>query len=100
MNKYDVGDLVQSTAAFANNNGVATDPTTVVFKHKDPSGNIASFTYGGTASNTALTKLTTGTYALSWTLDEEGLWCYRWEGSGTIQAAEEGMLSVKDSAFS
>jgi hypothetical protein len=100
MNKYDVGDLVQSTAVFANSNGAVTDPTTVIFKHKDPTGNIASFTYAGTGTNTALTKLATGTYSLSWSLDEEGLWHYRWEGSGTIQAAEEGMLTVKDSAFS
>lgn len=99
MNEYDIGDAVRFNANFKNSAGADTDPTVVVFKVKDPSGNAATYTYGGTGSNTLAVKDNTGDYHVDVTLDESGIWHYRWSGTGVLDAAEEAKLRVVDSAF-
>jgi len=75
---------------------VATDPTAVLFKTQDPSGNETTYTFGVDAN---VVKSAVGNYYADWTLDEEGRWFYRWEGTGVVVAAAEHALEVRDSEF-
>jgi hypothetical protein len=99
LNEYDVGDAVRFSANFKNSAGADADPTTVVFKIKDPSGTIGSYTYSGTGTNTILEKDSIGDYHLDFTLDESGVWHYRWYGTGILDVAEEAQIKVRESAF-
>lgn len=94
-NTYNRGQEVRSTVTFAVS-GVATDPTAVLFKTQDPSGNETTYTFGVDAN---VVKSSVGNYYADWTLDEEGRWYYRWEGTGTVIAAAEHALEVRDSEF-
>jgi hypothetical protein len=93
-NNYDEGDLVRLTAAFTVAS-VATDPTTVTLKVKDPSGNVTTYTY----ALAEVTKDSTGNYHKDITIDEPGVWYYRWIGTGTVVAADEARLDVASSEF-
>lgn len=88
---YSEGDLVRCTGTFTNADGDAVDPTAVIFKTKDPSGNITTLTYGVDA---ALVKSATGVYYVDVDVDEAGLWWYRFESTGTGQAAGEDKFTV------
>ena len=91
---YDIGDVVRLTGTFSVD-GVDTDPTTVTLKVKDPSKNVATYTY----ALAELTKSDTGIYYRDISLDEGGIWWYRWEGTGTVESAEEGKFGVSMSEF-
>ena len=95
INSYDQGDLVRCAGAFTDSVPAAIDPTTVLFKFQDPSGNQVTYTYGTDAE---LVKDSTGNYHVDVDADEAGLWYYRFE-SGTEQAAGESRFFVKDSVF-
>lgn len=41
----------------------------------------------------------TSIYYVDLTLNVEGVWHYRFEGAGSLVAADEGYLLVKDSIF-
>lgn len=85
-NIYDIGDLVRITGTFTNSAGVVIDPTTVLFKHKDPSGNKTTLTYG---VDSAVVRTSTGVYYVDLSVDEVGTWYYRWQSTGTGQSAGE-----------
>jgi hypothetical protein len=89
-----VGDLVRITGTFSVA-GVATDPTTVTLKVRTPSGAVSTYTYAGGG----VTKDATGVYRRDVSATEPGRWLYRWEGTGTAEAAEEGSFDVEMSAF-
>jgi hypothetical protein len=92
---YDIGDMIRLSGSFTNSAGTATDPTTVTLKVKDPSGNIDTYTY----ALSEVTKDSTGAYHKDITIDEAGQWYYRFVGTGTVAAAEEGEFEVRDSQF-
>jgi hypothetical protein len=102
IHSYDVGDIVRlgnhstntDTAAFTDASGVATDPTTVTLVLDKPDGTTTTYTYLG---NPALLKETTGRYYVDVALTLAGLWYYRLAGTGTVQAAAEGVLNVRSS---
>jgi hypothetical protein len=96
MGAYDKGDQVRVSATFKNIAGTATDPTTVVAKIKDPSGNVSTYTYGTDAE---LIKDATGMYHIDVDIDERGLWYYRWEATGAVKTAEESTFTVRQSQF-
>jgi hypothetical protein len=93
MNAFDKGDDVIISAVFKDDNGVQVDPSTVTCRIKDPSGNTNVLTGGG------LTHTGTGQYQAVVNADEEGTWQYRFESSGTAQAAEEGEFWIRGSFF-
>ncbi len=76
---YVTGDTVQLTCTFTVDGGSPTAPDTQSLKVKDPSGNVDA-SYGG------FTKPSTGVYSKNLTLDEAGVWHYRWEGSNRSKA--------------
>ena len=89
-----IGDLVRVSATFTVS-GTATDPATVTLKVRDPSGTTTTYTYGAAT----VTKDSTGAYHRDVSATTAGRWLYRWEGTGTAQAAEEAAFDVEPSAF-
>lgn len=95
-NYYDVGDLVHITADFTNQAGSPTDPTAVICKIKTPGGTVTTYTYG---TDPEIVKDSVGSYHLDHIATQEGTYKYRWEGTGAVQAAEDGRFYVDDSDF-
>lgn len=93
---YQRGDLPRITGAFKNSAGTATDPTGVSFKYKKPSIAAVTLVY---LTDNALVKDSTGNYHVDLSITEAGEWYYRWEATGTVQAAEEGQFTVEASAL-
>jgi len=91
---YDVGDLVRCSVECRTLAGVLSDPTTLAFKHKDPSGNVATLTYP-----TGIVKLSTGKFYYDLAIDEGGFWSIRWNATGVVDAAGEKQLTVRATAF-
>lgn len=97
MNAYQVGDLVRITATFTDELGAVKDPTaiTLLVKLRYVIGSTAtSYTYPGT-----ITKDSTGVYHYDFAPTTEGIWDYRWVGTGAVTAAGEGAFNVPDSEF-
>lgn len=90
-NTYDVGDLVRVTGTFTVGS-VATDPTTVTLKVKDPSGNLDTYTY----ALSQVTKSSTGIYYKDLSIDEAGVWRYRFVGTGACVGEEEKWFEVRE----
>lgn len=84
---YDVGDQRRLSVAFADSAGTAADPGTVTFAIRAPSGTVTSYTYGTDAQ---LVKSGTGAYYVDWAIAAPGRYTYRFAGSGTLTAAENG----------
>lgn len=87
-NVYDIGDLVTLSATFKNNAGTLTDPTTVIFRIKDPSGTVTS---------PSPIKDSTGLYHYDLSITLAGTYWYHFEGTGLCQDAEEAYFTVRKS---
>lgn len=94
-NTYDVGDLIRVSAAFTSG-GDAIDPTTVTAKVKAPTGTITTLVYG---VDGGLVKDSAGNYHTDISAAEVGTYAYRFQSTGTGQAAAEGAFRVRESAF-
>ncbi len=93
---YDEGDLVRATAAFTDSGGSALDPDTVTVKYKAPDGTETTKVYGTDAE---VVKDSTGNYHIDISVTAHSTWYYRWESTGTGQAAEEANFLVAKSEF-
>ena len=87
-NSYLVGMLVNLKAVFTDSDGNPVDPDTVVCKVRVP-----------TVSDLALLTIikdSVGVYQSNYSLVDAipGTYLYRWEGTGTVQAAGEGSFRV------
>lgn len=91
MADYEKGDLVRCSAAFTDIDGNYVDPSKVLFRFKDPAGTTTTYTYGADAE---LVKDDTGRYHVDVDVDAEGVWFYRFESTGTGQAAGEDAFTV------
>lgn len=89
---YAIGNLVRCTAEFRDPTGLdaLVDPSTVTFKLKTPTG---------TATTSTPTHDSTGRYHADVNVTEAGTWSYRFESTGTYQAAQEGTFYVEQGAF-
>lgn len=97
LNSYDKGTVVRVSGAFADITGAAVDPSTVAFKFSSPASSaITTYTYGVDA---ALKKASTGNFYVDIAASVAGAWSYRWESTGTAQAAFDGEFLVADSAL-
>ena len=96
VNHYDKGDLVAVEAVFTDRNDALIDPTAVSFKIKDPNGNITTYVFGTDAE---LVRDSLGKYHVDVSPGIDGTWQYRYESTGTGQAAEEGQFQVKRGFF-
>lgn len=94
-NQYYVGSKPRLAGDFKLS-GVYADPTTVTFKMRSPSGTTTTYVYG---TNAELVKSSTGQYYVDFPVTEQGEWWYRFAGTGTVTAASEAFLVVKESHF-
>ncbi len=93
------GDLVKVSGVFTVD-GTATDPTKVTLRLKDPAGVNITATYPTAAGETAITRDATGVY--HYDVDITGItgtYYFRFEGSGSAQAAEESYFTVASGHF-
>ncbi len=90
---FPLGDEIQATATFTSRTtGVASNPTTVVFRLRDPNG-VESVV-------PTVTNPRVGYYMATFTPNWPGIWHSRWEGTGLVQAAIESQFEVRPSVFS
>ncbi len=92
-NFNDVFKLRGSFSVFDTN--VLTDPTTVTFKVRTPSGVTTSYTYAGTT----VTKESTGVFYKNITLSEAGIWACALVGTGTVAKTEWVTIKVRGSEY-
>jgi hypothetical protein len=90
MASYDKGDIVRCHATFYDETDTLVDPDIVTFKVKRPGG--------GTFVETA-ERSSTGLYTAEVAPTTEGVWKYRFEGTGDAAGAAEGSFYVKPGAF-
>ena len=91
MTNYQIGDKVRLTATFTDLDNVATNPTAVILRLRSPDG---------TDTTPTPTNTGAGVYIYDLDLNQSGVWRYRWEGTGTVQAASpDESIKVKSSIF-
>jgi hypothetical protein len=95
-NTYDIGDQVRTSVAFTTTVGTPVDPTAVTFRLRKPSGIISILVYGVDA---AVVKDSVGNYHVDVTVDLQGIFAYRYEGTGAAVAACEGRFVAQNSDF-
>ena len=71
-------------------NGVPTDPTTVTLTVTDPTGVVTT---------PSTTHVSTGTYTANVPCTADGIWTYKWVGTGTATDVVEGTWTVGPSAL-
>lgn len=96
MNEYFIGALVRVAASFANAAGAPADPTIVRAKVKKPSGTVTSYLYG---TDVELVRDGLGAFHLDINVDQAEEWCYRFEGTGAVQAVDENNFTVNAGCF-
>jgi hypothetical protein len=99
MNEYEIGETVRSAAEIKNISQEYTDPGTLVFTVKDPSGNETSYTYG---ADSEVVKTDVGRYYVEVIPDEAGQWYYSFQstspagyGEGTFHVGATLALGVE-----
>lgn len=94
---YDVGDKVRLSAAFTDENEVATDPTTVTVRYRKPDESTVVKVH---VTDAEVVKDSTGNYHIDISVDAAGKWFYRWEGTGTLEAAGDASFVALDPGVS
>ena len=88
------------SAVFKNASAAATDPTTLTFKYRKPDGVVT--TVGPMTLPTVtspVVKDSTGNFHADVTVDQAGLWAYRFEGTGDVAQGEEVEFRVDRTNF-
>lgn len=88
---YQIGDAPRCSAEFRNAAGTLIDPSTVVFKFTTPAGVVTTYTYPAAE----VVKDGVGLYHVDLNANARGIWLYRWESTGTGQAAEQHEFTVE-----
>ncbi len=94
MTDYDNGDLVRAATAFTNSGGSAADPSNITVKYRIGAGVISSYVYGTDAE---VVRDSVGNYHIDILMENPGVYHIRWEGTGTVTAADEDTWIVKQS---
>lgn len=97
MNSYALGAQVKTAVTFTVS-GMATDPTTVQAKIRQPNGTITTYTYG---TDPQLARDSAGVYHVIITTTAGGVWSYRFltGATGPCVAANEAEFFVQFSDF-
>ena len=91
MGRYVRGELVRLSGTFeVGEPPVPTDPTVATLRIREPDGSESSLTYPG-----SLVRDSAGAFHHDLTVDAEGLWAYRFEGTAPALGANEGKLEVR-----
>lgn len=94
LTAWHLGELVRVSGAFRDLAGTLLNPTTVRLKVRTPAGVTTTYTYG---TDVDLVRDSTGNFHFDVNANAVGKWHYRWESSGTGQAAEPGEFVVQSS---
>jgi hypothetical protein len=97
MPQFDIGDGVRFKTDIRDLTGALADPTTLICRIADPSGNVTVYTFGVDAE---LVKDATGQYYVDQVIDEAGLWRYRFEASGNLNSHEEKFIEIREQRVS
>lgn len=88
---YVLGNLVRVTFSVTDADGTPADPGTVTLRVQPHRGTEAVYEYG---TDAIIVKDGVGEYHADVDPDVKGLWHWRWEGNGDVEAAAEGTFSV------
>lgn len=94
MSVYNVGDELHLEVTFADLENTPTDPTTVLFAVKTPTGTTTEYIYG---TDEEVSNPETGVYALDVMVTEAGEWGWKCTGTGAVNAADQGIVRVRRS---
>lgn len=90
MATFDKGQLVRVSAEFQNpSTGADVDPTTVKFDWRVGTGTVTTYTYP-----TTIVKDSVGNYHVDIDASTVGTYYWRFYGTGSNQAADEGSFEV------
>lgn len=78
---YPVTSIARLSVSFTLANGTPADPTTITLMIGKPNGTSETVTGG------SIVRDGTGEYHYDYTVDQEGLHSYRWQGTGAVEAA-------------
>ncbi len=81
------------SAVFKDAAGTAFDPGGVLLVLEAPDGTRTEYVYG---EDIQIIRVTTGSFRADINLDAAGTWIWRWEALGTLKAAHEGKLVVRE----
>jgi hypothetical protein len=95
MGTYFKGNLVRCFCYFEEN-GERVVPDTVTFKIKNPNGNVSTYVYG---TDDELEKDAENLFSIDIEASVPGQWFYRFESTGTGQAAFESEFIVRKGQF-
>lgn len=96
-NLYDIGDKVRLLATWTVS-GSYTNPTTPQCRVKSPPGTTTVYaTSAASGVSTGVVQSATGQYYVDVLPTSEGVWHYRWTGTGNAYAAEEGSFEIRAS---
>lgn len=95
MNSYHIGAVVRLKIAFTNQEGTAVDPGTVRAKVKTPLGVVTTYTY----PTDGIQRTGTGVYYYDVEPAQQGVWKFRWEGTGSNKGANESAFEMLESEF-
>lgn len=98
MRSYDIGDKVRLGVTFTDEDGIATDPTAITALIRRPNETVTTLVY---LTDLALARDSAGAYHVDVTIadGDEGLWWYRFQGTGTLVSAVERSFFVRASVF-
>lgn len=89
MQNYYVGSQVRLDARFTNEAGALTNPTTIEFVYRSPSGAVTTLVYPATIFSTGV-----GLYHTYILLTEAGTYRFRWETTGSPTLTFEDIIEA------
>lgn len=92
----DRHDMIRATVTFANTSGTATDPDTITWTLRAPSGVETDYVYG---TDSEVTRSSAGVYVLAVALDQSGQWDVRARGTGAVEQTVIGKVVVDRDRF-
>lgn len=90
VSPFSSGDTIRFQVTFSLSS-INTDPTTVIFRTKNPNGVVTSYVY---LTDNELIKSDTGIFYIDLALNLTGEHFYRWEGTGDAPGISEGRVRV------
>jgi hypothetical protein len=90
---YLLGNTVLMRGTFFDEEGAPIDPTTVICRVSNPQGAVTALSGG------AVIRESQGRYRAQIVPDQAGLWTYRFEGAGAVQAAAEREFWIRAGAL-
>lgn len=96
INFYDEAQRVRCIGTFTDFAGALGDPSTVTFKFRSPAGLVTIWIYG---ADFQVVRESLGVYHADIDAQSDGLWTYRWQSTGNIQASRERSFAIRASVF-